>query len=369
MELTVDRDKALAAMGRVAGVVTRSSEVPIRENVLIVAAEARVTIQACNLDIEISSAAAADVSTPGEITVPAQRLHDMLKSLPPGGQLHAELTSAPQRLTVKCGRSRFQLPTLPATDFPRFDTTKAEHSASMPAKTVGRLIDQVAFAASREETRIYLCGVSFHPTADGRFRAVATDGNWLGYQSEDLPGGWESAAPLTVPNKAVGEIRRLVDGVSGDVAIWTNGRLLGVETSNAKLITKLMDQSFPDYERLIPAAYDGRLLLDVVELGAALKRCAVMAHDKGQVVKLKLEGDVLTLRARDGLGGEVEEAVEIDYAGPATELNFNSKFLLEVVGRMTGEHLLVEFSGPTEIVKFSDPLTQSLMFISKPLIT
>jgi DNA polymerase-3 subunit beta len=370
VELTLDRDAALTAMGKAHGVVLRTTTIPILQHVLLRAGDDRLVIQACDQVMEAVSQASAEVAAAGAITVPAARLYDMLRALPAGGQLAVKLSAAPARLEVKCGRSRFQLQTLPVADFPKFDTATATHRASLPAKALAAMIDRVAFCQSHEQTRYYFCGVYLHIVeADGAawLRAVATDGSRLGYHQIPAPEGWASAPGVILPSKTVGEARRLLEGVASDVEMWTDGRLWGLSAGDATLASKVVDGTFPDYTRVIPKAPPVALTLDVGDLSAALKRCGIMAGDKSRIVRLELAEAGLTLLARDGSGGEAEEPLEVDYEGPTRTLSFNAGFLLEIAAQMSGESLSLSLGGDNDPALVTDPLDAAAAYVCMPL--
>lgn len=324
MKLIIEREAALAATARAASVAARRSTIPILQNLRLEAGPGRLSVAGADLDMEAVAVAEAAVEAAGAVTVPAQWLLGALKTLPAGGQLAVELQPAPGRLTLRCGRSRFQLPTLPASDFP-----------TMPA-------------------------------AGGGHRAAATDGSRLALAEGGCPEGWGEAPGVILPRQAAAELRRLIDGRAGEAALWTNGVLFRAELEGWRLTCKLIDGRFPDYVRVIPAGHPGRLELDVAAFTAALKRCAAMAADKARSVRLALSAGEVALRSRDGDGGEAEDSLDADYSGEPVEFSFNGGFLLEIAGQMAGERLAMELGGGLDPVKILDPADPGVAFVLMP---
>jgi DNA polymerase-3 subunit beta len=369
VRLTIERDALQGALAKVQGVVERRNTIPILGNVLLRATAAgELSLAATDLDIEVTAQARAEVEAPGAITVPAGRLYDIARNLPAGGQVSMVLE--PPRLVVKCGRSRFLLPSLPAGDFPSFGGREGATQARLPAADLLRLIERTAFAISTEATRYYLNGLRLHTMGEAgqaRLRAVSTDGARLAYAEADCPQGWGDVAAITIPRKAVGEIARLLAGRAGDVAIWTNGSLFGVDLDGVALATKQIDGHFPDYTRVIPRDPPHALVVDVAAFAAALKRSGLMASGKERYVRLGLTAGQATLRARDGDGGEAEEALDVDYAGPDLELGFNATFLADVVAQMRGESLRLALGSAADPVTAQDPADAAALFLVMPL--
>lgn len=370
MELTLDRDAAVTAMSKAQGVVMRTTTIPILRHVWLGAGPGGLSIRACDQVMEATATAAAEVAKPGQTTVAGQRLHDLLRALPAGGQLAMQLSEDGSRLTVKCGRSRFQLPTLPVADFPTFETGKATHQATLPAKALAQIIDKVAFAQNRDQSRYYLCGVYLHTIVlEGVtwLRAVATDGSRLGYAQVEAPEGWAAAPGVVLPTKTISEARSLLEGLAGDVEMWTDGNLWGLEAGGALLSSKLVDGSYPDYVRVIPQDPAEELALDVTELSAALKRCGIMAEGKTRPARLAISAESVMLRSRDGEGGEVEEQLSADYAGEARELSFNCGYLAELAAQMSGETMRLGLGSPADPIRVTDPLTSGSVYVVMPL--
>ncbi len=268
MKATIERATLLRCLSHVQSVVERRNTIPILSNVLIEAsADGTVKIMATDLDLQVvESIAAVSVESAGAITVSAHLLFDIARKLPEGSQVGLE--AADNRMTVKAGRSRFQLPTLPRDDFPVIVEGDLPTSFELPAEVLAELIDKTRFAISTEETRYYLNGIFLHVAEDDApvLKAAATDGHRLARYTLARPDGAEGMPDVIVPRKAVGELRKLLDeALDGNVEIDLSASkirfTLGGE-GGVVLTSKLIDGTFPDYSRVIPTGNDKLLKLD-----------------------------------------------------------------------------------------------------------
>jgi DNA polymerase-3 subunit beta len=223
MKINVERGAFLKALGHVQSVVERRNTIPILSNVMIEAAKGQVKLTATDLDIEIVEGLPADVLRNGAATAPAHMLYDIVRKLPEGAQVQAELLSSEGgRLVVSAGSVRFELACLPKEDFPQMATGALPHRFRLAADDIKRLIDKTRFAISTEETRFYLMGIYLHATKDTKkrmMRAVATDGHRLARFELDLPDGAGDIPGVIVPRKTVTELRRLLEDTEGAIEV------------------------------------------------------------------------------------------------------------------------------------------------------
>src|SRR3974390_3550622 len=205
MKITVERGAFLKALSHVQSVVERRNTIPILSNVLIVAGKVHLNLTATDLDIEIVESLPADILRNGFATAPAHMLYDIVRKLPEGAQVQAELLSSEGgRLAVSSGSSRFELACLPKEDFPQMAAGALPHRFRLAADDLKRVIDKTRFAISTEEKRFYLNGIYFHAGKDGKaMRAVATDGHRLARYELELPEGAAEMPGVIVPRKTV----------------------------------------------------------------------------------------------------------------------------------------------------------------------
>jgi len=352
MKATIERAKLLRCLSHVQSVVERRNTIPILSNVLIEAAgDGRVRIMATDLDLQvIESAEAVSVEQAGAITVSAHLLFDIARKLPDGSQVSFE--TADNRMTVKAGRSRFSLPTLPRDDFPVIVEGDLPTSFELPARVLAELIDRTRFAISTEETRYYLNGIFLHVSDDDQpvLKAAATDGHRLARFTLPRPEGAEGMPDVIVPRKAVGELRKLLEeALDGNVEIDLSPSkirfTLGGE-GGVVLTSKLIDGTFPDYSRVIPTGNDKLLRLDPKSFYDGVDRVATIATEKTRAVKMGLETDKVTLSVTSPDNGTAAEEVPADYASDSFEIGFNANYLKDILGQIDGDTVEMHLADP-----------------------
>ena len=355
MKVTLSRDSLSPALAALSHVVERRNTIPVLSNILLRAEGPSLTLRATDLDIEAQSALPAEVAAPGAITVPAHTLADIVRKLPAGAQITLEQDAKATSLTAKSGRSRFVMHTLPESDFPDITAGELPHRFVMPAKTVVDLIDKVSFAISSEETRYYLNGIYLHVAEiEGapRMRAVATDGHRLSRLELPAPEGSVGMPGVIVPRKAVTEIARLAKDAEGDLTIELSATKIRVTSSETSLTSKLIDGTFPDYERVIPRSNDKLATLAAEDFAKAIDRVATISSERGRAVKLSLSDAGLALSVTNPDSGEAREELEADYDGDPIDMGFNARYLLDVLGVVGG--------GDTVLMKLADPGSPAL---------
>jgi DNA polymerase-3 subunit beta len=358
MKATIERAKLLRCLSHVQSVVERRNTIPILSNVLIEAsADGLVKIMATDLDLQVvESLDAASVEGAGAITVSAHLLFDIARKLPDGSQVSFE--TADNRMTVKAGRSRFQLPTLPRDDFPVIVEGDLPTSFEIPAKLLAELIDRTRFAISTEETRYYLNGIFLHVSEEDKpvLKAAATDGHRLARFTIPRPDGAEGMPDVIVPRKAVAELRKLLEeALDGNVEIDLSPSkirfTLGGE-GGVVLTSKLIDGTFPDYSRVIPTGNDKLLKLDPKSFYEGVDRVATIATERTRAVKMALDSDKVTLSVTSPDNGTAAEEVPADYRSDAFEIGFNANYLKDILGQIDGDTVelhLADAGAPTLI--------------------
>ncbi|MEZ5953261.1 MAG: DNA polymerase III subunit beta [Hyphomonas sp.] len=371
MKLTIERGDLLNALSHVQNVVERRNTIPILSNVLLQAKKGELRLTATDLDIEAVDSAAAKVSREGAVTAPAGTLFDVVRKLPAGAEVELELQPENQRLSITAGRSHFELPTLPASDFQTMAVDDGATSFTLDAKDFARLIDKTRFAISTEETRYYLNGVYLHGTTndDGKpvLRAVATDGHRLALAEVKAPKGAEDLPGVIVPRKAVGEARRLVDGLDGPVDVEVSDTKIVVRAGRATLTSKLIDGSFPDYGRVIPKGNDKKLTIDNKAFEAAVDRVATVSAERSRSVKLSLGEGKLTLAVNHAETGVGNEELEAEYGADPMEIGFNAKYLLDIAAQIEAPDAEFMFNDPASPALVLDPSDDSARYVLMPL--
>ncbi len=363
MKINVERGALLKALGHVQSVVERRNTIPILSNVLIQAAKGKLTLTATDLDIEIVESIPSDVLRNGAATAPAHMLYDIVRKMPDGAQVQAELlTGDSGRLAVSAGSIRFELACLPQEDFPQVSAGALPHKFRLDASDLMALVDKTRFAISTEETRFYLNGIYVHVAEDKdkTLRAVATDGHRLARYDLELPDGAAGMPGIIVPRKTVAELRRLLEDSEGAIEIGLSDTKIQFTFSDVQLTSKLIDGSFPEYQRVIPTNNDKVLMLDAKEFSHAVDRVSTISADKTRAVKLNIDKDSVTLSVVNPESGTATEDLGANYSAEAIEIGFNARYLLDITGQVEGKEvrfLLADSGSPTLIEDTDDART------------
>jgi DNA polymerase III subunit beta len=368
MRVTIERSNFLRALTHVQSVVERRNTIPILSNVRVEAKDGTVKLTATDLDIEIVEQVPAEVTRAGAVTVPAHMLYDIVRKLPDGGQIELDRGTDPARVAIHSGKSRFALQALPAEDFPDLASGDFGHTFELPVADLKRLIERTRFAISTEETRYYLNGIYFHEASGGEhLRAVATDGHRLAQSQMARPEGAAGMPGIIVPRKTVLEIAKLLEGADGNVTISLSSSKIRFAIGQMVVTSKLIDGTFPDYERVIPRNNDKHLEIDAKTFSSAVDRVSTISLEKSRAVKLGLSQGKVTLVVNNPDSGSAEEELPADYNSDAFDIGFNSRYLLDVANQVQAETMRFELqdAGSPTIVR--DPKDEQSLFVLMPM--
>ena len=369
MKLTIERSALLRSLGHVQSVVERRNTIPILSNVKLDAAGGRLALNATDMDLDIAEQVDAEIGAEGATTAPAHTLYEIVRKLPDGSQVEIDAAGDGQ-MTLRAGRSRFTLSCLPTEDFPMMTGGDYGHTFKLSAQELRSLIDRTRFAISTEETRYYLNGIYLHEfdSADTPvMRAVATDGHRLASVEVPLPEGATGMPGVIVPRKTVGELRKLIDETGDDIEIALSETKIRFSFDDAVLTSKLIDGSFPDYQRVIPQDNDKQLTVSCKPFAEAVDRVSAISSEKSRAVKLALTSGSLTLSASSPEHGNATEEIEVDYDGGEIEIGFNSSYLLDIARQIDGDEAVFSMSdaaSPTVLQKAGDP---SAIYVLMPM--
>jgi DNA polymerase III subunit beta len=368
MRVVVERSLFLKALNHVQSVVERRNTIPILSNVLVHAQGQTIKLTATDLDVEIVETITAEVKREGAVTVSAHMLYDIVRKLPDGAQLELDQSGDQGRVQVVAGKSRFALQALPASDFPDLARGDFGNTFEVPAASLRQLIERVRFAISTEETRYYLNGIYLHDVADGPcLRAVATDGHRLAQTQIDRPEGAAGMPGVIVPRKTVQEVSKLLDGVDSTVTLSLSTSKIQFAFGNLILTSKLIDGTFPDYERVIPRNNDKMLEVDRKTFADAVDRVSTISLEKSRAVKLAVSDNRITLAVNNPDSGSAEEEVPAVYESDAMEIGFNSRYLLDVANQVGGDSMTFELQDAGSPTVVRDPADKLSLYVLMPM--
>jgi DNA polymerase-3 subunit beta len=348
MKVTLERNHLLKSLGHVHRVVERRNTYPILANVLIKASEDRVELRATDLDIEVTESVPAMVGTPGTTTVPAHTLYEIVRKLSDGAEVRLE-TEGGEQMLITSGRSRFHLACLTPDSFPDLKSGSFGHSFSIAAPSLRELIERTQFAISTEETRYYLNGIYFHTVESSKdgtvLRAVATDGHRMARAETDAPAGAAGMPGIIVPKKTVGEVQKLLDNVDGDVAVEVSDTKIRFTVGTVVLLSKLIEGTFPDYDRVTPKNNEKQMLVDKAAFATAVDRVSTIASERGgKAVKLSAANGQLELSVTNPDHGTASEELAVDFDIDAFEIGFNARYLLDIIAQIRTENAVFLFN-------------------------
>jgi len=369
MRVRIERANLLKALNHVHRVVERRNTIPILANVLMKAEGSELSLKATDLDLEIVDKAPASVEQPGSVTVPAHMLYDIVRKLPEGAEIALDSESG-QAMALKAGRARFALQMLPDSDFPDLNAGDLPVSFPLSAEQLKRLIDRTQFAISTEETRYYLNGIYFHVMGEGanaRLRAVATDGHRLAKAEVSAPAGSVGMPGVIVPRKTVGEVQKLLEDPQAEVAVSLSDSKIRLAIGDLVLTSKLIDGTFPDYERVIPKANDKVLTLDKSEFKNAVDRVSTISSDRGRAVKLSLTADKMVLAVNNPDSGSATDELPVGYESEPLDIGFNSKYLLDIADQLTSEEAIFKLADPGSPTLIQDSADSDAIYVLMPM--
>ena len=385
----IARDALLKPLQAVAGIVERRQTMPILANVLIEHRADRLYVTATDLEMQITAHSEFAGSETRAVTVSARKLQDLLRALPEGAMLNVDASG--NRMTVRAGRSRFNLQSLPASDYPRIGfVVDQAREVVLPQRELRALIKTAEFAMAQQDIRYYLNGMLLVLGADS-LQAVATDGHRLSWASlnvggkaqrpagggtdddEDAGDTWAVLSgdaqrqEVILPRKTVLELGKLLSDAEDPVRIEVVGNQVRFAFGNIELVSKIVDGKFPDYNRVIPTQHSNSLVLARTELLAALQRAAILSNEKFRGVRLVLGSGQLKIVCSNSEQEEAEEELEVDYHGAALDIGFNITYLLDVLQNQPAERVQIAFGDSNSSALVTIPDRDDYKYVVMPM--
>ncbi len=372
MNFKADRATLLKTLAHVQSVVEKRNTLPILANVLIVAREGRLSLTATDMEIAVVQDVAAAVVQDGAATAPAATLYEIVRKLPDGVEIEISHRGGETALQLRAGRFATSLNALPVEDFPAMTAGSLGHRFALPAGVLRAMIDRSRFAISTEETRYYLNGIYLHATeSEGApvLRAVATDGHRLARVEEPLPEGAAGIPGVIVPRKTVAELRKLIEETSDQVTIALSDTRIQFTLGPVTLTSKLIDGTFPEYDRVIPRGNDKVLRVVKKDFAEAVARVAAISLERTRPVKLSLARDLLVLSAANpehGTATEELDGARVHYDNGPLEIGFQARYITDITDQIEGEvEFLFADGGAPTIVR--DAADASALYVLMPM--
>lgn len=341
MRFTISREKLQEGLAAVAPAVPSKTTLPVLANLLVQTTEKGIRISGTDLDIAVSTEVTADVESAGAITIPARKLSEIARELPPAPVKIS--ATGDQRITLECGRAKFKLLGLPKSEFPGFPAVHFEKALRIPSGDLQKLISHTAFAASTEESRPILNGVLWELRAD-HMRMVATNGHRLAKM--DVPVNLNGPnSDLIIPPKALEQIRRLFPAEE-ELEVAQGENHLGFRSPFTSVFTRLIEGPYPSYDQVIPKENDKVALLDKAAFASALKRMSVVASDQTHRIRLSFNAGMVKFSVSTPDLGEAQDELPARFTGDPLDIGFNAAYLLEILRYMPTDEVRLTFKAP-----------------------
>lgn len=370
IQVTVERALLLKSLSHIQTVVERRGTIPILANVKLEAQpDDSLHLTATDMDVSLSETIAAKVETSGATTVAAHMFYDIVRKLPDGSQIELK-SDGNGKVIITSGQAKFTLSTLAVEEFPVMAEGELEHGFTLNTSEFSQLMDKPSYAMSNEETRYYLNGIYFHAVEeDGNkiLRTVSTDGHRLARTQITLPNGAENIPGVIIPKKTVHEVRKLMEAGEGDVKISLSDTKIRIAYGNGVLISKLIDGTFPDYDRVIPKENDKLLEAECKQFTHAVDRVSVISNERSRGVRFNIEQGKITFSASSAEQGSASEELEVTYGAESLEIGFNSRYLLEMMQQIEGDTAQFLFNDGASPVLVRDTADVNTLYVIMPM--
>jgi len=360
----IPRDALLKPLSAVSGIVERRHTLPILANVLLEQKSDQLHVTATDLEMQITAVADLPGKDGQATTVGARKLQDLLRALPDDAQVSVD--AAGSKMTVRAGRSRFNLQTLAASDYPRINVAQDKlQSISLPQRDFRSLLKLAEFAMAQQDIRYYLNGLLL-VVDNGSLQAVATDGHRLSWASLAIDGN-HARAEVILPRKTVLELSKLLEDNDTPVTIDILPNQSRFRFANVELVSKVVDGKFPDYNRVIPTGHTNRIELDRATLLSALQRAAILSNEKFRGVRLVLGDDQLKIICTNSEQEEAEEQLPVGYSGELIDIGFNITYLLDVLANVSVEKVNFAFGDANSSALVTLPERDDYKYVVMPM--
>lgn len=336
MHIQISREELLRPLSHIVAVIERRQALPILANVAMSVKAGVLQLTGTDLEIELVATTATKAVSEGTMTVPARKLYDICRALPV--EATVELKQEGDKASVKSGKSRFTLLTLPAGDFPSIDGGSWEIELRLPQQNLKQVVDRTHFCMAHQDVRYYLNGLLVE-LGGKRLRAVATDGHRMGLSEVELPESVGVERQVIVPRKGVLEIARFLSASEDLATLSLSGNHIRISVQDLTLTSKLIDGRFPDYQQVLPVNYKRVVRVERAPLREALTRAAILANEKYRGVRVTVRPGVLLITAHNPEQEQAQEELSINYDGEEVEVGFNVNYVMEALGGLDSEEV------------------------------
>lgn len=370
MKFSIDRAALLKSLSHVQSVVEKRGTIPILANIRLEASDSQLELTATDMDVAVVDQVAANVEKSGATTIPAHMLYEIVRKLPDGADVVIDEVTSEGKVRITSGHSKFALSTLPVDEFPAMAEGELAYSFVLTGAECLALIEKTRFAMSTEETRYYLNGVYLHAhesNGSAVLRSVATDGHRLARLEISLPSGASGMPGVIIPRKTVSELSKLLEEGVEQVKISLSDTKIRFVCGNATLVSKLIDGTYPDYERVVPQNNTKIMEVDSTAFAKAVDRVSVIAADKVRGIKLSMEPGKLTLSASSPEHGTAQEALDVSYSADDIEIGFNARYIIDIMSEIEGGNAQFVFNDSNSPALVRDSADVGALYVLMPM--
>jgi len=343
VKLSSHRRLLAEALQSVGHAVSGRSTLPVLSNVLLEAKGKQLRLLASDLEIWMDCTLPVTMQEEGAVTLPARVLGEVVASLP---EAEVSLEADETQLTLRCGRSEYRIQGLPADEFPAAPEVAEGCTLKLKQAALRRLIRNTLFAASVDETRAILTG-ALMICSDDSIKFVATDMHRLAVDAAEAKGSVAEVKSVIVPSRALHEVARVLSAEEDpEIEVKVGESQVVFNLGDLKVVSRLIEGQFPNYERVVPSETDKRLVASREDLLAAIKRAAIVARAEANKVVLRSKDAQLSIEAESGDLGKAHEEVEVTLEGEPVEIAFNADYLIDVLSALENDSVAISLSGP-----------------------
>ncbi len=343
MDFRIGRNDLLRGLYLTHGIADRKNTIPILANVLIrTSGKERVLFAATDIKVAMMVNASAKISDEGGITVGARQLYEIVKGL--GGEEVRLQRTEQNWLCIESGKTEFKVVGMSDRDFPKLPAVEDVEGSKVEVAVLSEMIAKTIISISQDETRPHLASVLFESDGENA-TMVSTDGHRLSKVSCAMPDGPKLPGGVLLPRKGIAEIRRALEGTSGQSQIGVDQGVFVLKLADLVLSVKLGEGMFPPYDQVIPKDNDKKLVVEREELLEALRRVSIIASDKTWGIRFSLDKGKLSLEADNPDLGNAKATIDVAYKGPALQIGFNARYFIDLLAEMGSKEVSVELGG------------------------
>lgn len=363
MKIEVKRDDLLQSLQSVIGVVERKQTMPILANVLINIKSDHYSITATDLEVELISYVYSENKEEFSFTAPGRKLLDICRALP--NESIVQIENKDNKIKVSSEKSKFNLTTLPENEFPVIKDIQTHNEITIPQDRLKQIIDKTHFSMAQQDVRYYLNGLLIELESN-KIRAVATDGHRLALSSSIMEDENKASTQVILPRKGVMELQRLLDG-KNEIKVKLSDNHIQVKFETVSFTSKLIDGKFPEYGRVIPSNTENKLQANKNDLKIALSRAAILSNEKYRGIRLIIKTNELMIQAHNPEQEKAEESIAIEYEGSDIEIGFNVTYLIDALGVVSSDKVILSVVDNNSSCLISDPDDETSKFVIMPM--